>query len=134
MGELIAAVEELVRYVRRSATTGELSTTASAVLNRLGREGPRRLTELARAEHVSQPSMTQLITRMERDLLVTRGSHRTDGRGVLVEITDTGRTMVRQRHTERALALGRLIEKLSEPEQRAVLIALPALARVIHGP
>ncbi|WP_019925256.1 MarR family transcriptional regulator [Nocardia sp. BMG111209] len=134
MQELTAAVEELVRYVRRSTTTGELSTAAAAVLSRLGREGPQRLTELARAEHVSQPSMTQLVTRMERDRLVARGAHRTDGRGVLVEITDNGRIVLSQRQTERSLALGQLVAKLSESERSAVLIALPALARAIHGP
>ncbi|MFE4552461.1 MarR family winged helix-turn-helix transcriptional regulator [Streptomyces sp. NPDC056785] len=129
--DLMTAVERLVRYVRRSAVTGGLSTAASSALSRLGREGPQRLTELARAENVSQPNMTQLVTRMERAGLVRRAADHRDGRGVLVEATDEGLAVFRRRRAERAEALRRLIEDLSEPEQRAVRVALPALARVI---
>ncbi|MFE5142582.1 MarR family winged helix-turn-helix transcriptional regulator [Streptomyces fagopyri] len=129
--DLMIAVERLVRYVRRSAVTGGLSTAASSALSRLGREGPQRLTELARAENVSQPNMTQLVTRMERAGLVRRTADHSDGRGVLVEATADGLDVFRRRRAERADALRRLIEDLTEPEQRAVRVALPALARVI---
>ncbi|MEV6028578.1 MarR family transcriptional regulator [Streptomyces sp. NPDC052036] len=130
--DLMIAVERMVRYVRHRATTGGLSTAASSALGRLGREGPHRLTDLARAEGVSQPNMTQLVTRLERAGLVRRSADSTDGRGVLVEITDTGLDVFRQRRTERARALQELIEELTEPEQRAVNVALPALARAIQ--
>ncbi|MYS42787.1 MarR family transcriptional regulator, partial [Streptomyces sp. SID5998] len=73
-------VEQLVRYVLHTATAGGLSTAASSALARLGREGPQRMTELARAEHASQPNMTQLVTRMERAGLVRRTADATDGR------------------------------------------------------
>ncbi|MEV7034487.1 MarR family transcriptional regulator [Streptomyces sp. NPDC093272] len=130
--QLMIAVEQLVRHVRHSATAGGLSTAASSALARLGREGPLRLTELARAEGVSQPGMTQLVGRLERAGLVARGADRTDGRGVLVEITPTGLAVFRQRRAERADALRELIEELTESEQRAVRLALPALARAIE--
>lgn len=130
--ELMLAVEQLVRYVRRSATAGGLSTAASSALGRLGSEGPQRLTELARAENVSQPNMTQLVTRMERDGLVRRTADATDGRGVVVAVTDSGLEVFRQRRAERADALRQLVEELTEPEQEAVRIALPALARAVR--
>ncbi|MGY1434710.1 MarR family winged helix-turn-helix transcriptional regulator [Streptomyces reniochalinae] len=131
--ELIIAVEQMVRYVRRSATAGDLSTAASQALARLGREGPQRLTELARAEGVSQPNMTQLMTRMERAGLIRRTADTSDGRGVLVEATDAGLELFHRRRAERAQALEELLGELSEPEQRAVRLALPALARAIQG-
>ncbi|WP_307619040.1 MarR family winged helix-turn-helix transcriptional regulator [Streptomyces sp. V3I7] len=130
--ELMIAVERMVRYVRQSATAGGLSTAASSALGRLGREGPQRLTELARAESATQPNMTQLVTRMERAGLVRRTADHTDGRGVLVEATETGLEVFRQRRAERSEALERLVEELTEPEQEAVRIALPALARAIE--
>ncbi|MEU5089985.1 MarR family transcriptional regulator [Streptomyces sp. NPDC021356] len=129
--DLNIAVEQMVRYVRQSATAGGLSTAASSALGRLGREGPQRLTELARAENVSQPNMTQLVTRMERAGLVRRTADRTDGRGVLVEATDTGLEVFRRRRAERTGALEQLVEELTEAERHAVRIALPALARAI---
>ncbi|MHB9848872.1 MarR family winged helix-turn-helix transcriptional regulator [Streptomyces krungchingensis] len=130
--DLMTAVEQMVRYVRHSATAGGLGGAASSALGRLGREGPQRLTELARGENVSQPNMTQLVTRMERAGLVRRTADRTDGRGVLVEATDTGLELFRQRRAERADALRELVEQLTEPERRVVKVALPALARAIR--
>ncbi|WP_330455663.1 MarR family transcriptional regulator [Streptomyces sp. NBC_00820] len=130
--DLMIAVEQLVRYMRHSATAGGLSTAASTAIARLGREGPQRLTVLARAEGVSQPNMTQLVTRMERGGLVQRVADPSDGRVVLVEATETGLEVFRQRRAERAEALQQLIEELAEPEQRAVKVALPALARAIQ--
>ncbi|GAA3892043.1 hypothetical protein GCM10022207_69590 [Streptomyces lannensis] len=126
------AVEQLVRYVRSSATTASLSIAAASALGRLSREGPYRLTELARAERVSQPNMTQLVTRMERAGLVRRVADSSDGRGVLVQATETGLEVFRQRRTEHAEALRELVEELTGPEQRAVKAALPALARAIQ--
>ncbi|MFF1264109.1 MULTISPECIES: MarR family transcriptional regulator [unclassified Streptomyces] len=130
---LIIAVEQMVRYVRHSASAGGLSTAASSAIGRLGREGPYRLSELARAEGVSQPNMTQLVTRMERAGLVRRVADDNDGRAVLVEATDSGLDVFRQRRAERAQALHLLVEGLTEPEQQAVHIALPALARAIQS-
>ncbi|MFF4836667.1 MarR family winged helix-turn-helix transcriptional regulator [Streptomyces sp. NPDC001315] len=130
--DLMGAVEQLVRYVRRGTTAGGLSQAASSALNRLGREGPLRLSELARAENVSQPNMTQLITRMEKAGLARRTADASDGRGVLVEATDTGREVFRRRQTERARALQRLVGGLPEADQQAVRVALPALARAIR--
>ncbi|WP_425840836.1 MarR family transcriptional regulator [Streptomyces fractus] len=129
---LIGSVEQLVRHVRRSAVTGGLSTAASAALARLGREGPQRLTDLARAEGVSQPNMSQLVTRMERAGLVRRTADHSDGRGVLVDVTDSGMEVFRQRRAERDQALNDLVWELTPAEQTAVRLALPALARVIQ--
>ncbi|MFF1691825.1 MULTISPECIES: MarR family transcriptional regulator [unclassified Streptomyces] len=129
---LMIAVEQMVRFVRQSAVTGGLSTAASSAIGRLSREGPYRLSELARAEGVSQPNMTQLVTRLERAGLVRRVADHNDGRAVLVEATDSGLEVFRQRRSERAHALDLLIEELTEPEQQAVRTALPALARAIQ--
>lgn len=128
---LMIAVEQVVRYVRQNAITGGLSTAASSALARLGREGaPSDRTGAGRRR--PQPNMTQLVTRMERARLVRRVADRHDGRAVLVEATDTGLEVFRQRRAERAQALDRLVEELTDPEQQAVRIALPALARAIQ--
>ncbi|MBZ6105104.1 MarR family winged helix-turn-helix transcriptional regulator [Streptomyces olivaceus] len=131
--DLIVAVERMVRYVRQSARTGSLSTAASSALGRLEREGPQRLTELARAEGVSQPNMTQLVTRLERAGLVRRTADARDGRGVLVAVTSTGLEVVARRRAERARALEQLMEDMTGPERQATTTALLALARVVEN-
>ncbi|MEU4982921.1 MarR family transcriptional regulator [Streptomyces sp. NPDC021969] len=130
--DLIIAVEQMIRYVRQSARTGGLSTAASSTLARLSREGPQRLTELARAEGVSQPNMTQLVTRLERAGLARRTADASDGRGVLVAVTSAGTEVLDRRRAERARALRRLMEDMTGPERQATTTALLALARVIH--
>ncbi len=129
---MVAAVEQLVHYVRRRTTAGGLSHAAASTLTRLCQGGPRRLSELARSENVSQPSMTQLVSRMERAGLVRRAPDPDDGRGVLVTTTGLGVEVYRARKAERAAALQHLVARLPEEEQNAVRIALPALTRAIH--
>ncbi|MFD5650478.1 MULTISPECIES: MarR family winged helix-turn-helix transcriptional regulator [unclassified Streptomyces] len=131
--DLIVAVEQMIRYVRQSARTGGLSTAASSTLARLSREGPQRLTELARAEGVSQPNMTQLVTRLERAGLARRTADASDGRGVLVAVTPTGVEVLDRRRAERARALWQLMEDMTGPERQATTTALLALARVIDN-
>lgn len=131
--ELLLVIERLVRFVRPVATAGELSMSASSMLSRLLWEGPQRLTELAHAEGISQPAMTQLVTRMEREGLVRRAASAGDRRGVLVEATETGADLVTRRRAERADALQRLFDRLDPQDRSAIVTALPALTRLIEA-
>jgi DNA-binding MarR family transcriptional regulator len=130
---LVAVLEEVTRLVRRLATFGDLSLTAAMVLARLDREGPVRLTELAVSEGVSQPGMTQLVTRLERDGLVRRQASAGDRRGVLVAVTEAGATLVASRRAERAAALSRLMSRLDGGDRAAITAALPALSRLVDA-
>ena len=131
--ELVVVLEQLVTLVRQVSTAGGLSMAASSALNRLGRNGPHRLTELARAQGVSQPGMTQLVTRMEREGLVRRTANSGDRRGVLVEATDAGLDLLTRRRAERAGALQHLLDRLAPQDQAAIAAALPALARLVEA-
>ncbi len=126
--ELSAALEELVRSYRRLNPAGGLSATAAATLSSLDRRGPARLTELAVQEGVSQPAMTQLITRLQGAGLATREPDPADGRVVRVRITDTGRAELRHRRAVRTTRLAALLERLPVAEQEALTAALPAVA------
>ncbi|AGL21270.1 MarR family winged helix-turn-helix transcriptional regulator [Actinoplanes sp. N902-109] len=129
--ELAVLLEQLTRLVRQLATAGDLSMSALMLLSRLEREGPQRLTELAHGEGVSQPGMTQLVRRLERDGWVRRSTSSTDRRGVLVEVTDAGRDLVGLRRSQRAAALDRMLGTLPPEDQAAIDLALPALTRLI---
>lgn len=131
--DLVLAVEQLVRFVRSRSTAGDLSSSASSALSRLVREGPQSITALARAEHASQPNMTQLVTRLEKSGLVRRVPDSSDGRRVLVESTDLGRDVIGQRRGQRSEALQQLLDQMSEAERDAVMVALPALAQAIRN-
>ena len=56
------------------ATPRDMSLTSAATLSTLELTGPRRITDLAVIQGVTQPSMTVLVTALERSGLVERQS------------------------------------------------------------
>jgi DNA-binding MarR family transcriptional regulator len=135
--ELAAALtvdlERIMGLYRSLPAPDGLSLTAAATLAAIERSGPQRLTALAAREGVTQPAMTQLISRLEDGGLARRESHPNDGRVVLVTITDEGRAMLARRRATRATRLGVILAQLS-PDHLAALAAaraaLEALASV----
>ncbi|MEU0598502.1 MarR family transcriptional regulator [Streptomyces sp. NPDC006393] len=114
-----------------------MSFTAASTLARLEREGPARLTALAAAEGVAQPSMTQLVQRLERRGLVRRVDDPADGRVTLVAVTDAGRELLAERRRLRDGRLADLLAALPAEEQQAlgeaVRTALPLVRRMLEG-
>jgi DNA-binding MarR family transcriptional regulator len=127
---IVAGFERFYEALRRLTPRAELSLTAASTLRRLERSGPHRLCELFAPEGVSQPAMTQLVTRLEKEGLAERGGDPADGRVVVVSITDAGRAAVARRREGRAQALSTLMSGLSETEYAAIVAALPALERL----
>jgi DNA-binding MarR family transcriptional regulator len=125
--ELAAALERLVSVWRRLAGPGELSSTAAFTLARLSRDGPCRLTDLAAHENVSQPAMTQLVSRLESQGLAERCSEPGDARVVNVAVTAQGEELIARRRAARAARFGELFATLPVPCQAALTGALPAL-------
>lgn len=127
---LVGTVERAARLLREISTTGDMSPTTAAVLSRLDRLGPTRLTELARTSGVTQPAMSQLVTRLDHDGLAARAPSPEDGRVVLVTLTDRGRDRLETRRAERRAALAEILHDVPADDRRAVAAALPALDRL----
>src|SRR5262245_4238106 len=71
----------------------ELSINQMAVLGCLYRhDGSLTVGELAAAERVQPPSMTRIINCLEQSGDVVRRPHATDGRQVVVELSERGRS------------------------------------------
>lgn len=128
--ELLVVLEQLVQLIR---SVGGLSSAASSTLSRLGRVGPQRMTELAQAQRISQPGMTQLVTRMEREGLVRRTTSTSDRRGVLVEATEAGLDLWARMRAERADVLQELIDRLDPQDQTTISAALPVLTQLVES-
>ncbi|MFM9443109.1 MarR family winged helix-turn-helix transcriptional regulator [Streptomyces acidiscabies] len=127
---LTRTIENFNRYYIRLPAVQKLSFTTLSVLDTLAVGGPRRLTELVKTEQMSQPGLTQLVTRLERDGLVERRPDPADGRAVIVHITDAGREIGESRHEDRSRHLRRLVGRLTPEERQAIEAALPALTRL----
>ena len=122
--------ERFYEVLRRLTPRGGLSLTAASTLRRLERSGPHRLCELHAPEGVSQPAMTQLVTRLEREGLARRGADPGDGRAVVVTITEAGREAVAIRREGRTRALSALLQQLPAEDHAAIMAALPAMDRL----
>jgi DNA-binding MarR family transcriptional regulator len=127
---IAAGFERFYEVLRRLTPRTELSLTAASTLRRLERSGPHRLSELYVPEGVSQPAMTQLVTRLEKEGLAQRSSDPADGRAVVVSITEAGRAAVARRREGRAQALAGLLQRLPPADHDAIVAALPALERL----
>jgi DNA-binding MarR family transcriptional regulator len=127
---LATALEALLTWARRLAPPGGLSLPATAALARLAREGPLGVSALAAAEGVSQPAMSQLVARLEREGLVVRGGRPDDRRSVVVRLTPDGERVVADRRAARAAALAELLEQAPPDDAALVGAAVPALLRL----
>ena len=107
-----------------------MSITSAATLATLHRTGPRRITDLAVAEGVTQPAMTMLVRVMEEAGLVERRGDASDKRVTLVCVTDAGSSYVQARRQAGVDAFARLVDELADDEIEALVAALPALAHL----
>lgn len=123
--------EFLVLTFRHLTTNRDMSMTSGATLSALDRLGPQRVTTLAGIAAVSQPSMTQLLQRLQAKGLVERRPDDTDARAWLFGLTTYGHDLL-DRH--RAVSRERLDELLTdlpnlEQLQAVIADALPTLRR-----
>ncbi len=117
-----------VRAVRRLPR--DMSITSAATLATLHRTGPRRITDLAASEGVTQPAMTVLVRVLEESGLVERRGDPSDRRVTLVSVTEAGAAYVERRRQTGVDALARLVDELPDDEVEALVGALPALAHL----
>ena len=106
---LLGRAARLTRLLMRSGAH-EISRTEVGVLATLS-DGPRRITQLAMTEALAQPTVTQLIDKLEGRGLVSRSRSEEDGRVVLVAITAAGAKAL---ETVRALIRANMREALAD--------------------
>lgn len=121
-GALYRLLTSAVRQLPR-----DISLTSLATLATVERTGPRRITDLSMTEGVTQPSMTALVTALEKSGLVERRQDESDQRVVLVALTPAGAGYLRARRQAGTEAFARLIGDLPAADVTAIVAAAPAL-------
>lgn len=122
---LYGVLSSLLRRLPR-----DLSLTSMSALSTLDRLGPRRITDLAVSEGVAQPSITSLVTTLERAGLVERRGDPADRRVVLVAITAAGSEYLDARRRKHIASFAQLIDELPAKELGALAAAVPALRQL----
>jgi DNA-binding MarR family transcriptional regulator len=127
----------VMRLRRRLANQGHpdnpLSLNAMAVLGALYRNGELTIGELAAHERVQPPSMTRTVNCLEEGGYVARRPHETDGRQVVVTLSETGRETLLADRDRRDAWLATRLRDLSADERAVLRQAAPILERLARS-
>jgi DNA-binding MarR family transcriptional regulator len=111
-----------IHLLRRARRTDPLTGVSPAQLSALSvlMSGPKTLGDLAAAEQVRPPTMSRLVSEMERAGVARKVPDRTDGRVVRVHATPKGLRALSRGRAMRIEAIERLISEL-DPEDLSVV-------------
>lgn len=119
--QLRVSVAKLARRLRSEREPGnELSVPSIGVLGVLIREGELTIGQLAAHERVQPPSMTRTVNCLVEGGYVVRRPSATDGRQVIVGISEKGRETLLADRRRREAFLARQLKTLT-PEERDLL-------------
>jgi DNA-binding MarR family transcriptional regulator len=132
--QLHSAAIHLLRQLRKEDDASGLSAPRLSALSVVVFGGPLSLGQLARAEQVRPPTMTRIVTGLERDGLVTRNGVVGDRRLTLIEATAKGRQNLAAGRARRVEKLIAAVSTLSKTEQadlaRGVRVANEVVTRM----
>lgn len=123
----------LLRRVRAADAEAGLSAARLSALSVLVFGGPRSVTALAEAEQVSAPTMSRLLSALEREGLVERRADEADARRVQVSATAQGRAALEAGRARRVDRLAVVLERLGAPERTAVAEAVELLEAALEA-
>jgi DNA-binding MarR family transcriptional regulator len=122
----------MTRRLRQAHAVGDISLSGVSVLARLAADGPNSPGSLAESERVRPQAMAGTLAWLEQHGLVGRAPDTTDGRRVVVAITEEGRTMLDERRSDSVHRLTALLEDFSPEEKQTLASALPLLDRLVE--
>ncbi|WP_165452805.1 MarR family winged helix-turn-helix transcriptional regulator [Paenibacillus thalictri] len=99
------------------------------LLSHLFRRGPLMITELSEWMNVRPATMSPIVDRLEKHLLVTRNKDSKDRRIVYVGLTPNGKSLVQEMEVEWRQMLSEHLSRLTEQEQELVITLLEKFAR-----
>ena len=100
---------------------------ALIVLHQRGEKGMAP-SELAEKVGVTRATISNMLQRMERDGLVDIRPAEQDGRGKIVNLTQEGRDFMEEILPPHYLRVSKLMEKLTEDEQKKLIMLLEKLS------
>lgn len=118
--QLHSAAIHLLRQLRREDDAGGISAPRLSALSVVVFSGPLTLGRLAAAEQVKPPTMTRIVTGLERDGLVVRKNDPRDRRLTQIQATARGRQVMAAARARRVQSLAAAVKTL-EPGNRVAL-------------
>lgn len=122
----------LLRRVRGADVSSGLTASRLSALSVLVYGGARSVGELAAAEQVTAPTMSRLVTGLEREGLVERLADPADGRRVRVEVTAAGVAAMQAARSARVARVEELLSSLDASDRATVRAAVELLEAAIE--
>jgi DNA-binding MarR family transcriptional regulator len=127
---LLGRAARLTRLLMKSGAH-ELSRTEMGVLSTLS-DSPCRITQLAQTEALAQPTVTQLVDKLEGRGLVARARSGEDARVVMVEITGAGAERLEEVRAEIRASMREALADLPDAELTELVHAAETLGGLIE--
>ena len=131
--DFMQAIGMLVRRTRSESYSDELSFTESMVISRLARDGPATTAELARAEGMKPQSMGTTVASLEEMGMIKRKPHVTDGRQVLIELTQKAVQLRKKTGDAKRMWLSQAIVALDDEERETLFRAGEIIKRLAEN-
>jgi DNA-binding MarR family transcriptional regulator len=128
--QLGIVLTRLTNLLREAVLPPGMNSAQARTLLALHGAGPQRVTDLARLDHLKQPTMSAVLTRMERLGWVRRRDDDGDLRAVIVHITEPGERVALQLIAARTAVLESYLDALSAEDRASLTAALPALRKL----
>lgn len=124
------AVGRLNRRIRIDGRESIPPLQLSALVT-VEQHGPLRLSELARREAVTAPTMSRVLSALADHGLVIRSVDPQDARGVLITLSEHGAVRLDEVRTHRNALVARRLTRLDADQRATLAAAMPALEALL---
>ncbi len=132
--ELRLVIGRLIRSIRQHNAGGLTASQVSAMAT-IEEFEPIRISDLATRESIGAPVATRVTTSLEELGFVKRVLDAQDKRACLLELTPSGRKVLKNLWEQRTVGINQRIQSLSKSEMAILNAALPILEKLaMHEP
>ncbi|WP_426594357.1 MarR family winged helix-turn-helix transcriptional regulator [Cellulomonas sp. McL0617] len=132
-GDLRIAIGQASRRIRAERGGAGLADPQYTVLLWLNKKGPLTPGQLAELERVQPPSMTRTVNCLTDLGLVSKAPHPTDGRQVVVTLTESGTAEVEETRRRRNTWLAGQLDAMTPHERQVLTDATELLRRIAQA-
>ncbi|MCI9889813.1 MarR family transcriptional regulator [Micrococcales bacterium 31B] len=126
-------IMRLSHHLRQRAHTGEMSGLKSFVLSHLERHGPSTPTEMANHTRRHVQALSRVINELDEQGLILRETHPSDGRQVLITMSEAGAAALAVEMRSRDEFLAAKMEQLTPAERGLLALAGELMERIAEG-
>ncbi|MFC9788794.1 MarR family winged helix-turn-helix transcriptional regulator [Rhodococcus sp. NPDC127528] len=130
--DLSLAVVRLSRHLRGRRTDSPVSLTQLSALASLDEHGPMTPGGLASRERVQPPSMTRVIASLADAGMVLRTPHPTDGRQIIVSLTDAGQALLADETSAREQWMTDRLAGLDDHQQAVLRQSIDIIGGIVN--